>query len=277
MIDKFKTDYEGKAVVAGLPEIPKDKDWMSVHGEWIPKVLACHYSLVLFLAGKRVDGSDHTSMTVKRPKALRDKAHLGASVGFLDGALRLSDTSHLLINNAWAEMSILRSTCITEFAAFSASDTDFIQDIVYTTMHLLQFSGMQHAKITHGFLKAYDWVVEVPSLRNSLGIFVGSVKAMAKYPGEIQPYLKVIYGDKVDVFPRKELEPLVACALAVGREIDENLKDFFSSGEYAAIVEAFMDERERRRTIREGKILREEQEFLELFTPEGGSLADGEE
>jgi len=268
--------YKDKPFIPGLPPLNTDQDWMEGHGEWIPKVFACHYALVLFLAGKRLEGDDHTAMTVNRPKALRDKAHLGSSVGFLDGSLRLSDVSHLQINNAWAEMANLRSTCITEFASYSASDTDFIQDIVYTTMHLLQNSGMQHAKITYGFLKAYDWVVEVPALRNSLGTYIDSIKAASKYPQTIQPYLKLIYGDKIDIFPRKDLEPLVACAVAIGRETNENLGDFYSSNEYASIVEAFLEERERRNVIRTGKMKKEELEFMDMFTPDDTTEEDQE-
>lgn len=42
------------------------------------KIIACHYSILLFMAGKRVDGADHSSLTRARPEALIKKAHLPA-------------------------------------------------------------------------------------------------------------------------------------------------------------------------------------------------------
>lgn len=261
-IDEAAKGLVGKRFLVGLPVCAPGRDWMSSHGECIPKVYACHYSLVLFLAGKRIDGDDHSAMTVRRPQALKKKAHLGDSVSFLDGSMRLSDASHVYINSAWSEMSLLRSICIQEFSRFSGTETDFIQDLIHTTMHLLRYSGMQHARITHGFLKAYPWVVEIPVLKTSLGIYVDSAMSAAKYPEHLQPYLKLMYGDKTDVFPRKELEPLIACAVAASSETNESLKDFYTSGEFGAIVEAFLTERERRENIREGEIRKQEHQVL---------------
>lgn len=259
---------EGKAIYPGLPTIPSELDWMAGHGEWVTKVIACHYSLVLFLCGKRLEGDDHSAITKRRPDALRKKAHLGDTIAFLDGPLRLSDVSHLQINNAWAEVSSLRSVCIQEFALFSGMNTDFVQDIIHTSMHLLRYSGMQHAKITHDFLRANEWAVDLPSLRTPIGVYVDSVKAASRYPREIQPYIKLIYGDKADVFPRKELEPLIACALSVGRELNESLNDFYASGEFGPVVEAFLNERERRERIRQGEIVKREGE-LNLMEEDG--------
>jgi len=252
-------------VLPGLPISKGPKDWMSTYGESIPKVYACHYSLVLFLAGKRIDGDDHSAVSVNRPAALKKKAHLGDAISFLDGKMRLSDKAHNQINSAWAEMSSLKALCVQEFSLFAGADTDFIQDIVHTTMHLLRYSGMQHAKITHGFIKAYPWVTEIPALKTSLGLYADSAMAAAKYPAHLQPYLKLMYGDKTDVFPRKELEPLIACAVAVSSETNESLKDFYTSGEFGAIVEAFMAERDRRDNIREGEIRKEEYKIMEFL------------
>jgi hypothetical protein len=259
-ISLAKVDLESSPCMPGLPLPKKGLEWEEGFGEWEPKIYLSHYSIVLFLAGKRIEGEDHSSVAVKRPDALKRKGHMTGTIAFLDGKLRISDSAHLLVNNAWAEMSSLRSVCFTEFAKYEQMETDITQDLIYTTMHLLKFSGMAHAKITYGFLKAYPWVHEVPSLKTSLGVYVESIRAAAKYPAAIQPYVKLIYGDKAEIFPRKELEPLVACAVASESEVNDSLMGFYTSGEFGPIVDAFLNERNVRAVFRLKKLGISEQE-----------------
>jgi len=268
-IDSFKASFGGDdpavpmaaartftsgPLIPGLPTPDAGADWSDADGEWVTKVILAHFSIVLFLAGKRIDGDDHTAISVARPEALRSKAHIADVSAFLDGPLRLSDSSHLHINNAWAEMAGVRAVTFTEFAKYSQSDTDFSQDIIYTTMHLLRYNGMQHARITMDFLHAYPWVTEVPALRTSIAVYLNSIKATADIDPALQPYLKLIYGDKVSIFPRKELDPLIACAVAAAKEVSTTLVDFYVNSDYNAVVEAFLEERDRRMKIREAEL-----------------------
>lgn len=241
-----KRAYANRGFPAGIPAPNVDLPWEEAYGEIDPKVVACHFAIVLFLAGKRIDGTDHTPITVKRPEALRSKAHFYDVIGFLDGSLRLSDHSHSIINSAWAESSALRAKCFTEYSQFAHMETDIIQDLIYTTMHLLKYSGMQHARITYGFLQAYPWVVEMPTLRAAVATYMESVQAASKYPEHVQPYIKLIYADKAGLFPRNELEPLVECALDVAKKTTPTLQEFYTSDNYASVVDAFNRERQKR-------------------------------
>lgn len=251
----------------GLPVIAKDLPWEKLSGDWDVKILLGHFSIVLFLVGKRIEGSDHSPIAKARPEAVRKKAHLFTVRALLDGDLRMSDVSHNLINSAWAEMAVVRSVAITEFAAYSQSDTDFGQDIIYTTMHLLRWSGMQHARITMDFLHTYPWATEVPQLRTFIAKYLDHMKTAAKFDPVLQPYLKVIFQDKVDVFPRKELEPLVGCALDTQEAVSDTLKNFYRSSDYSSIVAAFREEAERRSSIR-SKQLRAKEVQLDDFLEE---------
>lgn len=247
--------------IPGFPTPDPALDWKTANGQWATKIVISHYSIVLFLVGKRIEGDDHSAITTARPDAVKKKAHLSGVMGFLDGPLRLSDTSHNLINNAWAELSSLRALVMSEFAKFGQSDTDFSQDMVYTTMHLLRWGAMTHAKITMDFVRAYPWVASVPQLRASLSVFIESVRALEKVDPLLRPYVKLIYGDKSSVFPRKELEPLVACAVDVATEVSETLTAFYVSNAYQPIVDAFNEERARRERIRDAELAAREQEL----------------
>lgn len=260
----------------GLP-LP-DPDCMSryLSNEAAPKVIASHYSILLFIAGKRIEGDDHSALTQNRPQALIKKAHLPADPELLIGCLRFSDEAHLLLNSAWQELAALRGIVFPTFAEFSSEATDEVQDLIYTTMHLLRYSGMQHAKIVHGFLGAYPWARDVPQLRTSIAKFDESIIAAAGYPSKIQPYVKLIYGDKTEIFPRKEMEVLISCAVASMADTSPDIVNFYNSDAFTPIVDAFLAERDRRGDVRKLNLLVTEADLKKRLVS-GGVILQTEE
>ncbi|RKF77081.1 hypothetical protein GcM1_222041 [Golovinomyces cichoracearum] len=96
---------------------------------------------------------------------------------------------------------------------------------------------MQHAAIINKFLEAYPWASEMVELKQSLGVYGNSIKALCALPPAWQPYVNLIYGCKSDIFPRKELSPLIACAVEVESETNETLKNYYHDEKYADVVE----------------------------------------
>jgi hypothetical protein len=254
--------FEG---VPGLPPMNSTVNFGATNGEWSSRVIVSYYTIVLFLAGKRPEGDDHSQITVARPRALRGKCDLGDSIACLDGPVRMSDYSHLRINSAWSEMGLLRSVVFSEYAYYDSESSDFIKDIIWTSIHLLQYANMAHAKITYNFLQAYPWASEVPSLRNSIAIYMNSVQTASKMDPVLFPFIKLIYGDKSGIFPRKEMEPLIACATAVQRETTQSLSEFYTNAAFNPIVDAFIQEKDRRERIRKLNIQKEEKDLVEFM------------
>jgi len=244
--EAMKLAFLQGARCVGLPEPNISLAWHEGYSEVIPKIIVSHYAIVLFLMSKRVDTANHDPISVRRPLALRGKAHIAEVCAFLDGSLRLSDTSHLMINSAWAESASLRGLGVKEFASYQEMETDITQDLIYTSMHLMKFGNMSHAKITYNFLKAHTWADEVPALQGAIGVYRDSILASVKHPEHLRPYLKLIYGDKLGIFPRNELEVLIDCAVAVEKETNPTLDDFHVSDKFPAVVEAFLAERAKR-------------------------------
>lgn len=251
-----------------LPKMHETIDYAETAGEWVNKAIICHYSVVLFLAGKQVKIEDRSQITVARPKALRNKAHLGDSISILDGGARLSDEAHIALNNAWSEMGQLKAIVFMEYAEYSSAEADGMQEIIWTSMHLLRFSGFAHAAISSSFLTAYPWAIDVPSLRASVGVFSNSVEEAKKLDPKLLPFMKLIYGDKASLFPRKEMEPLIACATAVLTETSSTLSDFYTNNAFNPIVNAFLDEKERRENIRNLTTQKAEKELMDYFGEE---------
>lgn len=231
-------------IFADFPRMKGGLNLGAANGEWTFKVVACHYSIVLFLAGKRVAGDDHSQITVARPRALKSKAHISDPVDLLEGSFKLSDVSHVKINDAWSEMGALRGVVFTEYIKFESVDTDEFQNLIWTTLHLLRFSGMSHASIVYNFLQVCPWVHEIPTLRPALASYARSIVEASKVDPRLFPYIKLIYGDKSTFFQRKDLEPLIACAVSVLTETNPTLSAYFTRPEFAPIVEAFNSKRQ---------------------------------
>lgn len=268
--DRAEVDAAGEAIknltlFPLLPTIPVEIDFGLGNGEWIGKVALCYYAIVIFMAGKRISGDDHSQISIQRPKAVRGKAHIPDSLDFLEGGLRMSDHSHLAINNAWSEMGQLRAIAFTEYAHFDSADADLAKDIIWTSMHLLRYSNMSHALITYNFLNAYPWAVEVPALKTSIAIYMSSLRTASTLDQKMFPFLKLIYGDRSGLFPRKEMEPLIACATSAQQETAATLSDFYTSAAFNPVVDAFNAERARRENIRDLGLQKKEKDLADYF------------
>jgi len=243
----------GISLHSGLPkaEAPAGYKWCGA--EATMKHIYAHYSLIVFLAGKMVDDINRAAITEKRPAAIIGKCNLDEVTETLNGALRLSNTSHTYINAAWSEMTIFRAACFLEFINYASMEVNYAQDIIYTSVHLLRYTGLTHAKFSYKLIRGNPWVRDFPPLQSSVTVFEDSLRESMRVPAILQPFIKLIFADKSSLFPRKEMEPLVACAVALEQQMHESVQQFFRSDKYAAIVDMFLDERQRRSTAGKAK------------------------
>ncbi|RKF63845.1 hypothetical protein GcM3_136017 [Golovinomyces cichoracearum] len=202
------------------------------------KSLYAHFSLVVFLAGKLIDDANRTAITVARPKALIGKYKI-SGVEILNGTARISDHGHQFIHQAYLEMRAFTGECFKEFSEYSTSATTLYHDIINVNVMLLRFAKMQHAAIINKFLEAYPWASEMVELKQSLAVYGNSIKALCALPPAWQPYVNLIYGFKPDLFPRKELGPLIACAVEVESETNETMRNYYHDERYADVVDKF--------------------------------------
>lgn len=223
------------------------------------KICVGHWSLVLFLMGKRIQGEDHTSIEVRRPKAVIEKASLPATVFSLNGEGKLSQKAHIGINSAWGELASLREIVIKEFAKIATHSNNIEEDILFTTIRLLQFNGLSYVAIILSFLTTYPWAASLPQLRPSVQKFMSSFEALKKYDSAIRPYVKLIHADRVNIFPRKELEALITVAVSAAQDQvgAGTLSDYYIDSAYGPVVEAFKKELEHRERVEKAKKTKE--------------------
>lgn len=247
--DANKLPDDGLAGVTLHPELPAagaGAGYKWCGAEATMKHIYAHYSLIVFLAGKIITVDNREAITEKRPAAIIGKCNLDENTLTLNGPLRISDDGHVYINAAWSEMTIFRATCFLEFIQYASMEVNFAQDIIYTSVHLLRYTGLSHARFSYKLIMSNPWVKDFAPLQSSYTTFEDSLKESIKVPALLQPYVKLIFADKSSLFPRKEMEPLVACAVAMEQEMHDSVQQFYRSDKYAAIVDLFLAERQRR-------------------------------
>ncbi|KAK2879371.1 hypothetical protein FQN49_000938 [Arthroderma sp. PD_2] len=229
-----------------LPTIEKGAGIEDTFGEWEGSIIVGYYAMILYLAGRRVEGPGRFAFTMQLPRELKRKMHIDYSaVSFYEGRARMSDQAHLFVNDAWADMGHLRSVVFTEYSKYDSIDTNKAQDIIWTAVSHFAYTDMEHVRLVHNFLTEFPWAPDVPCLRPAIEHFHLSVLAAEKMNDHVLRFTMVIYRERADIFSRQELEPLIACADAVKQG---QLKAY--CGDFKQYVAAFLEEKARHEAAR---------------------------
>ncbi|TQS37822.1 hypothetical protein Golomagni_01692 [Golovinomyces magnicellulatus] len=93
------------------------------------KSLYAHLSLVIFLAGKKIEDINRTIITIARPKVLIEKYRIPGTAT-LNGPAMIS-------KHAYLEMTTFTGECFEEFSGYTTSNTNLYQDILNFNVTLL--------------------------------------------------------------------------------------------------------------------------------------------
>jgi len=200
------------------------------------EVIYGYCSLILFLAGKKITEKNSVAITEKRPQNLIDAFSIHDSSAYaLTGAGQMNSSAHHMINQAWSTYAGARQAIITEVAVFAAG-TSLPQRVVYTVTKLLENSGMQPAYFIHRFLQAMPHAATYSCILPSLNAYVSSIREVAAAPAHLQPYYKLIHGDRTRAFHRNTLLILAACAITYEKYTSPSMNNFdLGEGATAAI------------------------------------------
>lgn len=215
-------------VLTGLPEIAKTP-------EFFPPDLAAtatiqsvygYAALILFLAGKKINEKNATTITERRPGNLRDAYNIPEPATFaLLGDGKMGSNAHSYISQAWITYSHMRVAIISEVARFQEG-VSLAQRVVYTIVKMMEYSGMQQATFIHEFLQALPQCVNYSCIRPSLNAYTTSLREVAAAPGYLQPYYKIIHGERTRAFHRNSILTLSACATAYKKYTTPSMRNF---------------------------------------------------
>lgn len=192
--------------------------------------------MIIFLAGKKINEKNQTTITERRPQNLIDTYSIPETATFfLIGEGKMNSVCHHMCNQAWVTYALARRAIISDVASFAAGNS-LPQRVVYTVSKLLEFVGMQPAYYIHRFLQAFPNAREYACIRPALGVYSASIREVAKADSRIQPYYKVIHGDLTRAFHRNGLLALSACAISFEKNTSPSMRNFtLGEGATAAV------------------------------------------
>lgn len=227
-MDKYKAAVDA---ITPPSEIP---DMIYLDDLFVPEYAACatipvvygFAGLLIYLAGKKINEKNLTTVTERRPQNLIDTYKIAEEASlFLTGEGQMGSTAHAFVNQVWVSQDSARRAILTEVAAFNAG-TSLAQRVVYTVTKLLENAGMGQATYIHRFLKAMPHAVEFSCVASAISAYAQSLVEVARQPTYIQPYYKVINGDRTRVFHRNAILPLAACAITYETHTNRTMGNF---------------------------------------------------
>jgi len=225
---------EYKDAVASIVPPSEFPDMVYSDDLFVPEYAACatipvvygYAGLLTYLAGKKINEKNVTTITERRPQNLIDTYKIAEEASLvLTGEGKMGGTAHTYVNQVWVSQDSARRAILTEIAAFNAG-TSLAQRVVYTVTKLLENSGMGQATYIHRFLKAMPHAVEFSCVASAISAYAQSLVEVAKQPAYLQPYYKVINGDRTRVFHRNAILPLAACAITYETHTNRTMGNF---------------------------------------------------
>lgn len=224
----YEESVRALPVLSGVPEVPKTSEYFRPElaaTATIPSAYG-YAALILFLAGKKINDKNATTITERRPANLRDAYNIPEPAMFaLLGDGKMGPNAHQYISQAWITYSHMRVAIISEVARFQAG-ASLAQRVVYTIVKMMEYAGMQQATFIHEFLQAMPQCVNYACIRPSLNAYTTSLREVAAVPGYLQPYFKIIHGERTRAFHRNSILTLSACATAYKKYTTPSMKNF---------------------------------------------------
>lgn len=182
-------------------------------------------SLLVFLMGKTITDVNRTSLNVNRTRAIVERNRLQSEDYYLRGPGKMSNMAVSMIQRFWTTANPYREA-VVDFCIEISTSQRLQDNIIQNTFHLLQWSQMAHARFIQQLLEDLSWVISCDYLRASFVHYITSLDAILKLPSRRRPFLKLIQGDKMTIFNRKALAPLLACALIWLKRSNPTLENY---------------------------------------------------
>jgi len=214
--------------VVGFPDVPSDEESFppELAAAAIVQSVYGYTALLLFLAGKKINEKNTTTITERRPGNLVDAYNIPEPAAYiLTGDGKMGSAAHTYVNQAWVTYAPVRYAVIAEVARFSAGRT-LPQRVVYTIVKMMEYAGMQQGTFIHEFLQALPHSVNFACIRPAYNAYATSLREVAQAPGYLQPYYKLMHGERTRAFHRNSILTLAACATAYKTYVTPSMKNF---------------------------------------------------
>jgi hypothetical protein len=212
----------------------------------------------VYLSAKLITDANRTQLTEARPRAVISAFLLYDSqsgepegiVSVLNGDMMLSTTAHHEIHRAWFEMSAFRRHALAPILVSASHGRQIAFEVMHVTVSMMKWAQMSHAVFIAQLLAAEPWVESYSPLAAQVQLFKASAEKLKELPKAEVEFTRVIHGNRVGLFRRRDLAALVECALSDLRASTPTVGAYFSDPSYAPTVLAYQTEKARQHTLR---------------------------
>lgn len=259
-IKSFGTSYIPKL---GLTDFPKPSviSPLAMNVELEPLMMYAYLGVICFSFNKDIAGSGKQALETKRFDALKKKykwTDLQAPV--LSEEARPSNEFFSVLSSAWGRMPHLRREFFTYAAHISTFNSNAEDEALFTVVRLMKWSDLAHITIINTLIAQYPWVLSLPSLATAAQAYAAGLNQLRQMcpiktdafgreekdedgsvvrDTTLMPYVKVVYGDKLDVARRDQMLPLIFLAVEILKPSLVSLAQYTVGSVYPVVMREF--------------------------------------
>lgn len=251
---------KGELKMFDLPEVVYT-DMSDVHQTMEMGVWYGLLGVLALAAAKDVAGKGGKALTENRFKALKGKYGWDDTVAApLSSKYRPSVDAFKGFSAAWVRLVAYKKALFTSAAALLAQKSGAEDDAFLTTVKMMRYADLTHVTLIHEFLSQYYWVGSIPSLAADVNSYYAGLQQLLNAcdvltdtrgrelkdaEGNLvrdtacMPYLKMIYGDSLDLAKRDTMKKLLFVAWSVLKESSPTLSEYEVADRFPPILAEF--------------------------------------
>jgi hypothetical protein len=222
-----------------------------------------YFGVICFCITKDAAASGSKALLTGRPNALLQKYRWsGADVPMLGASLKPSAFAFGSLTRAWQYIPASRVVIISHVVASSSAGASVEDEAAFTSVRLMKWGEIGHMAIVGEFLQRFPDAWYAPFIAPEVAAYVAGIRQLLELcpvlldplgrplktaSGQdardrtLMPYIKILYGDKLDVAMRKNMNPLIAIAREMLLTVLPDIKDYIPPKDQELMVERFKE------------------------------------
>ncbi|DAD54828.1 ORF2 protein [Armillaria mellea negative strand RNA virus 2] len=219
------------------------------------------FGVIALAASKSIDGKGSAALKTNRFRALRSRFAWDDEYACVTAEnSRPSDYAFSYINLAWVRLVAYKRALFSMTARMLTQQRGAEEDAYLTTARLMSYAELSHVMLIHKFLQMYPWAGTIPALQVDRQNYFAGLRQLYEMcepildhrgaqqrdsDGEVirdasaMPYMKLIYGDALDLAKRDGMLKLLYVAWSVLKETEATLSEYEVPDEYPTILAEF--------------------------------------
>lgn len=221
-----------------------------------------YFGVWVFAATKDIEDTGKAALQVSRFRAVKSKFKWTSDQApmYEEGA-RPTDHAFKMMSRVWLRIPGIKRALFRYISSIPEHESSVEDDAMNTTTRLMKYSELTHMVLIHKFLNEYPWAADLPSLVSNVRTYnhgltqlyeicdpiidprgrpVVGLDGTIKRDTSIMPYIKLIFGDSLDIAKRDGVKVLLYVAYETLRQTEETLSQYKVPEHYPVALNEFL-------------------------------------